>query len=165
MVLLVFAVRPTISTILNLQKNIADDKKVLASLEEKANNLTLAKQNLENLNPETKNKIEKLLPAKTNVTSLISSLKESSGNTASISALQIQPVNLINENTDTTKAKMNVGEINFSYNIQGSFSQLLVILQNLNRSSRLIKIDNIVLSRQANVSTILSVNGKAYYLK
>lgn len=164
-VLLLFAIRPTISTVVELQKSIEDNKKVLATLTTKAQNLTEGKRNLDNMNPVIIQKINSSLPDKPNITILIASLNQASGSVASISALQIQPITLINNASLEQKNKTTIGEINFSYNIQGSYQNLLTTLYNLNKAGRLINIDSINLSKQTQGVTSLSINGKSYYLK
>lgn len=166
MILIIFAIRPTVSTIINLQKNIEENQQVLKQLETKAQNLIEGKKNYENLPPKTKQKINDAVPNQPNVTSVISSLENSSGPQASASALQIQPLTLFDDKTQNNKgAKLSLGEVDFSYNISGSFIDLLKTLQNLNNSPRLIQIDNVIISKQTASPTVLSITGKAYYLK
>lgn len=163
-ILIVFAIRPTISTIINLQKNIENNQQVLLSLKKKAEDLTNAKTNLDMLNPQVKTKISGKIPPKANIASLIKSLQSSSLNHASVSALQIQPLIIIDNTVPEAKDVFVLDEINFSYNIQGNYQGLMAVLQNLRRAERLIKIDNLVLSR-GDGPTILSITGKAYFIK
>lgn len=164
-ILVVFAIRPTISTVLNLQKNIENNKTVLKALQDKAQNLTLGKENWENLSLEAKTKIEAAVPTKTDVPALIFSLQKSAFLSASTSALQIQPLILIDNTKAEDKALLTLDEIDFSYNLQGSFQKLLATLQNLNKGPRLINMTTAVLSKSAEGPTVLSITGKAYYLK
>lgn len=165
-ILVIFAIRPTVSTIINLQKNIADSQQVLQKLEDKAQDLIEGKKNYENLPPEIKLKIEAAVPDKPKVTSVISSLENSSKPQASASALQIQPLTLIDDKTQGgKKAKLSLGEVDFSYNVSGSFIDLLKTIQNINHSPRLIQINNVIINKQPSNSTVLSITGKAYYLK
>lgn len=164
-ILTIFAIRPTVSTILNLQKNIEENEKVLQALDSKAQSLIEGKRNLDNLNPEIKVKIEAAAPTKTNVPSVIASLQSSSVNIASVSALQIQPLTIIDNTISEEKALLSLGEINFAHNTQGQFYQLLLSLQNLNKSSRLFNITSVIINKQADGPPVLSITGKAYYLK
>lgn len=166
MILIIFAIRPTVSTIINLQKNITDNKQVLQKLEEKAQNLIEGKKNYENLPPDIKLKINNFIPTKPSITSIISDLEDSSKSQASASALQIQPLTLIDYKAqENNKTKFSLGEVNFSYNVSGSFINLLKTLQNINSQSRLIQIDNAIINKQPSNPTVLSITGKAYYLK
>ncbi len=163
-VFIIFAIRPTVSTILNLQKNIENHQKTYNSLIEKKNNLTLGRNNLQNLGLENRKKIITSVPDNPEVASLINNLRTASSNDASVSALQIQPVVL----TDTKAKKQNtqtLGEVNFTYNVSGTYGQLQSTLYNLQRSPRILSIGNVVLSKQSEGLMVLSVSGKAYYLK
>lgn len=163
-VLTIFAIRPTISTILNLQKGIEENQKVLNALDQKAQNLIEGKKNLDNLSPEAKAKIEVSVPTKTNIASVIASLQNSSVNHASVSALQIQPLLIIDNTISEQRALLATGEIDFTYNVQGSFAQLLMTLENLKKTPRLLNINSVTMSKQEE-ATVLSITGKAYYLK
>lgn len=162
-VFIFFAIQPTITTISNLQKSIEDNQKVLDALTAKSRNLSLGKQNLENLGPDKKNRINLAMPNQANISTLIVSLQKSQ-NQASSSALQIQPVNLVSIGEIPT-AKTSLSEIDFSYSVSGSYNQLLEVLKNLNNSPRIISINSVSITKQEDSPTILSINGKAYYLK
>lgn len=161
-IMLVFAIRPTVSTIVNLQKNIEENQQVLKQLEDKAQNLIQGKKNYENLSPEIKLEISTAIPNKPVVTSVISSLENSGKSIASASALQIQPLTLIN---DSPQNQFSLGEVDFSYNVAGSFINLLKVLQNTNGSPRLMQISSVTINKQPDNPTVLSITGKAYYLK
>lgn len=165
-ILIVFAIRPTISTILNLQKSLNDSQKVLQDLNNKADSLATAKRNYDSISPDAKLKIKNAVPEQTEITTIISSLKSASLNAASTSAMQIQPVTIIDNTVAPGKTKMATGDVSFSYNVQGSFSELLAILGNISKTQRLISIDNIVIGKQTEEkTTIISINGKAFFLK
>lgn len=161
-IFVVFAIRPTITTILNLQKNIEESGKVLDTLNQKAENLVAGKRNLESIPAEKKVKINLALPQKADVTTLITSLKISSS--GSDSAIQIQPLTIINTTADQEKSKFNLSEVMFSYNEQGSYPQLMSTLHNLNESLRLITITNTMLNKQSDKPPVLLITGKAYFL-
>lgn len=163
-IFLIFAIRPTISTILSLRQSIENNKQVLTALNNKAETLSLAKNNLDNLSPEIKQKIETALPGSPEVTAMIKALQASSQNMASISALQVQPLTILDSETPKDKAT-SPSTIDFSYNIQGSYSNLLQILANLQKSPRIFNLSTISLNRQEDSSLVLSLTGKAYYLK
>lgn len=165
-ILVVFAIRPTITTILALQKTHNENQKTIEALDKKIEDLTIAQKNLQNIDPNIIVKINTLVPAQPSVTTLIASLQNASVKYASISALQIQPVIVIDNRTAPDKARLATDEVEFSYNIQGSFVQLSTILQNLTQSPRLITIKSLTLTKQSETpTTSLSINGKAYFLK
>lgn len=160
----VFVLRPTIETILELQKKIELGKQTLNSLNTKAQNLETAKSSLEQMDPEVRLKIKNSVPEKPDVISLITSLQGSMKNQATISGLQIQPLVLIDTNAPK-KINLELAEIDFSFNVQGSYAQLLTALNNLNKTSRLIKINSVLISKQPDYPAVLSITGKSYYLK
>lgn len=157
-----FALRPTISTIINLQKNIEDNKKVLEQLTAKSQNLTTGKRNFELLSPETKGKINTALPQGSNVAFLVKSLQDSTPQQASVSALQIQPLTVFDQSSEETPFKLE--EVKFSFSVQGTYTQILETLDNFRKSPRLLQIDNVNISRQGG-PVILSITGKSYFLK
>lgn len=159
-----FALKPTISTILNLQKDIDNNREVYAALEQKGRNLTEGKRNLENLGTETNNKIKGSIPDQANVTSLINSLKSSIDREASIAALQIQPVTIYDASVKPGD-QFSTAEIEFSLSVRGNFSQLVKTIDGLHKSSRLIELRAVTISKQQEGSPVLSVTGKGYYLK
>ncbi|MBU1031394.1 type 4a pilus biogenesis protein PilO [Patescibacteria group bacterium] len=162
--LVFFAIKPTLETILVLQKKLADSNEVLQKITNKAQNLSLGRENYDNLDSSIKNKISQAVPDTVNLKSLISLLEQSARlSEASISALQIQPFVM------DTKIEESIGtiqEISFIFNVEGNYDKLTLLLQNLKTSSRLISIDSLSLSKVTDSSSlIMSLSGKAYYLK
>lgn len=163
-VFVIFAIRPTILTILDLQKSIQDNQAILETLDKKSRDLTDGKRNLDNLDPSVKTLINTRLPDQAAVTALIYDLEQSATKSASISALQVQPATIYVESS-ASGIKQQVGELTFSFNVQGSYAGLLETLNNLAKSPRLINITGATLSKSAEGAISLSVSGKAYYLK
>lgn len=163
-IFVIFAIRPTILTILDLQKSIQDNKQTLNTLEKKSRDLTDGKRNLDNLDPGIKTLINTRLPDTVAVTTLINNLQIAASKTASISALQVQPVTIYTNNSNLNP-KQSIGEILFSFNTQGSYASLLQTLDNITKSSRLINLTSVFLNKSAEGIVGLSVSGKAYYLK
>lgn len=163
-VFVVFAIRPTIETIIILQKKLVDADKIVAQINEKADNLSKGRENYQLLSQNIKNKIRTSIPDNIDIKSLAQTLEVSAKtNEASISALQIQPLTL--ENT-ANENKNQLGEIAFIFNIEGSYSTLTSVLRDLKLSSRLISIDKLTFNKVTEGrNIIMSVNGKAYFLK
>lgn len=160
-ILTVFAIKPTVITIISLQKNIQDNQKVLEALNQKSLTLTEGKRNLDNLDPGVKALITARLPNHAAVTTLISNLQATASKSASVSALQIQPVTIYT-NIEPTQ---NLGEVLFSLNIQSSYAGLLATLDSLAKAPRLINITSVIMNKSKEEPVGLSVSGKAYYLK
>lgn len=161
-ILLISAIRPTVETVLNLQKEIDNNKKVLETLKDKGKNLTLGNSNYESLGQDLQAKLQRAIPQNPDVTSLVKSLKLGLEGSAS-STIQIQPVNLIDGSSE--QPRLALGDLVFTFNAEGSYDKFLNLLTNLDRASRLINIDSISITRQQEGSAVLSINGKAYFLK
>ncbi len=163
-VMLVFALKPTISTILDLQKTLDQNTQVLKQLEDKAKTLTEAKNNLDSLGAKTRAKIDTAIPPRPTVTSLIYSLQHLTPQGATVSALEVQPITIY-DSSSANNPKTTLGEINFTYNIEGDFTQALTALNNFNKSQTILTITNLSLSKQSDKPLFVSISGKAYYLK
>lgn len=160
-----YAIRPTITTILSLQKSIDEQTSILNRLQEKVQNLTQGKQNYENLSGEVKTKLNSLLPDNPALPLLINSVGYlAQQSEASVSGLQFQTVNL-----ETAKNTLNkdapITEINFTLISQGTFPNLMRQLTVIKRADRLINISSINFVKPADADLIMSVSAKAYYLK
>lgn len=163
-IFILFAIKPTVATILVLQKKLTETSEVLDKVNKKANDLSLGKQNYDNLVPDIKGKISQAIPDTIELKSVTQTLERSARlHEASISALQIQPL-IIN-----TKLQDKVGtlsEVDFTFNIEGNYQNLISLLQDFKSSSRLISIDSLSLSKVSEGSgLIMSITGKAYYIK
>lgn len=159
-----YAIKPTVETILVLQKKIDDSTQVLEKVNQKANNLSLGKSNWEKLDPSLKTRLQTLIPDTASLKSIIQTLEESAKvHQASVSALQIQPLVL------ETKTDNQIGaltEIVFTFNIEGKYQDLISLLQELGKSARLISIRSLSISKLSEgEGLIMSISGQAYYFK
>lgn len=159
-----FAIKPTVETILVLQKKLTETSDVLDKINKKANDLSLGKQNYDNLDPTIKSKVTQAIPDTVALKSITQTLEQiAKSHDTSISALQIQPIVI------GTKSENSVGslsEIDFTFNIEGGYANLIALLQDLKSSSRLISIDSLSLSKLTEGSgLIMSITGKGYYIK
>lgn len=159
-----YAIKPTVETILVLQKKLENSTQVLRAVNQKANNLSQAKQNYENLDPVIKSKIETSIPSTVSLGSITQTLESSAKvHEASVSAIQIQPL-VIDTNTDNHLGTLS--EVAFTYNVEGEYRNLILLLQDLKSSARLISIDSLSLSKTSEgPEIVMSISGKAYYIK
>lgn len=163
-ILIFFAIKPTVETILILQKKLANSDEVLQKITQKVDNLSLGKKNYDNLDQNIKSRIYSAIPDTVSLKSVISNLEQTAKiHEASISALQIQPLAI------ATKIDNQVGslsEVSFTFNVESDYKNLIALLQELKSSIRLISIDNLSLSKTADeLGLIMSLSGKAYFLK
>jgi Tfp pilus assembly protein PilO len=162
--LIFFAIKPTVETILILQKKLAQQEEVLQKVTQKANNLALGKKNFDNLDPEIKNKITAAIPDNVSLKSLIQSLEQAARNhEASVSALQIQPLVI---DSKTGNQMRSLSEVSFTFNVEGKYANLVALLKDLKNSARLLSIENLSLSKASETENlIMSLSGKTFYLK
>lgn len=163
-IFVLFAIKPTVETILVLQKKLETSTDVLQKINQKAEGLSQAKQNYQNLDSNIKNKVQSLIPDTIQLKSVIQTLESAAKkNEASVSALQIQPL-VLQDKPQTSIG--NLAEVNFTFNVEGAYNNLISLLQDLKVSSRLLSIDSISLSKVLEGGgLIMSMSGKAYYLK
>lgn len=163
-ILIFFAIKPTVETILVLQRNLAISEEVLQKITGKANDLSSGRNNYDNLDQDTKNKVAALIPDTVDLKSVISILEQTAETyEASISALQVQPFTIDTKMNDQTGS---LAEISFIFNLEGDYQKLIALLQDIKKSSRLISIDSLSLSKvNDNAALTMSLSGKAYYLK
>lgn len=159
-----FAIKPTVETILVLQKKLEDSKEVLQKVTQKAQNLSLGKENYDNLEALFSSKVQPAIPDSISLSSLVLTLEGAAlKQQASISALQIQPQSL--EAKDISKTGT-IAEIEFTFNIEGNYTNLVSVLQDLQISSRLVSINSLSFNKVTDEGAlIMSITGRAYYIK
>lgn len=161
----VFAIKPTINTIISLRNSIQDQNEILNQLNQKTENLSLGKKNYESISSDTKVKLERLLPSDHNITTLIIGLSSLAKQyNASISAIQFQPIDL--DLTPVTLSKNpKLKELSLTFNLQGTYEKLIPILSNITLFTRLLTIDTINLNKNEDGTLTLSIVTKAYYVR
>ncbi len=159
-----YAIKPTVETILVLQKKLADSNEVLQKVEQKSKDLAQGKQNYDNLDPAIKTKIDSLIPDTVSLKTVIQTLEQTAKlHDATVSALQIQPLVIDVKNDNKTGALTEVG---FTFNTVGEYQNLISLLQELKNSVRLISIDSVSISKlPEGAGLIMSIAGKGYYIK
>lgn len=159
-----YAIRPTVVTILSLQKSIDEQTQILKTLKNKVTDLILGKQNYDSIPRSTKDKLDNLIPNNTDLPGLINSLTFAAEEAeATISGLQFQPTDVLQPTNQILK-NAQVNQVDFTLNAQGEFSSLLKLLSNLERLDRLIAISNINFALPSEGALVMSITGKAYYL-
>lgn len=163
-IFILFAIKPTVETILVLQKKLENYNQTLGKVNKKATDLSQGKQNYQNLDKETKDKIRAAIPDSLEIRSAIQTLElAAQRHEASVSALQLQPLTIDSQGEDTIGT---LDEFTFTFNVEGSYQNLISLLQDLRRSARLISIDTLTLNKVSEgENLIMSISGKAYYLK
>jgi Tfp pilus assembly protein PilO len=161
----VFAIQPTVKTIISLQKSINDQQEILKQADIKYKNILKGKANYNALSPQVQTNINTMVPNYPTLPILISDLYSlASVNEASISGLQFQPIELPQKITTSQVAK-EVKTLDFTVNIHGSYTHLADFLDTLGKLNHLISIDSASFIKPADGTLFLTVNAKTYYLK
>lgn len=159
-----FAIRPTISTIIGLQKSIQEQEEILTTLSQKSSNINTGKTNYDTLDLSVKENIELLFPEKVEIARLIDNLNSLANKyQASVSGLQFQQIDLI----PTTRNPKNLvlKEMDFNFNLQGKYPELVKILAEFTSADRLIQIDSVSINQSSDRNLLMTINAKAFYLK
>lgn len=160
---IIFAIRPTVTTIAKLRKEINDDQYVEKSLAEKINTLTSLDQVYKEVESDL-SLVEAVLPSQPNFENLLSLVE----NTATmhqlgILSIQFKPVDLIKPKSQQDDARLN--PMTFQVTFTGSYQNLMGGLTSLNRANRLISIDTLEIkkSREAKEEElVLEVGGRSF---
>lgn len=163
-IFILFAIKPTIETIIVLQKKLDNSTQVLEKLQKKSRDLSAGRQNYDNLDPSVKSRIQTAIPDFVELKSVIQTLEETAKvHNASISGVQIEP-QILEIKKDNQLGSLS--EVKFTFNIEGSYSSIDSILQDISRSSRLISIDSLLIGKPAEgPGVVMSIAGKALYMK
>lgn len=160
-----YAIRPTVTTILSLQKSIEEQNQVLTTLKDKVNNLVSGKKNYESIPADTKAKLDGLVPDDPNLAGLINSLTFAAEDAqATISGLQFQPVEITSKSTRLLRDAQ-ISQVDFTLNARGDFNNLMKLISTLKRLDRLITLTTVNFAVPPDAGLVLSVSGKAYYMK
>lgn len=161
----VFAIKPTLIAIISVQKSIAEKRIILKKLNDKADNLSKAQRNYQNIDGNVKTTIESLVPDNVNISTIISALNYLSDlNQASISGIQVQPIDLTNP-TPNAKKQGNLDNVLITFNILGDYRKATNFLNQLTTMPRLIEISGISMNQRDSGELVVTLNGKAYVLR
>jgi Tfp pilus assembly protein PilO len=160
-----YAIRPTIITILSLQKTIDQQRSVLSTVVEKRDSLAKGRANYESLEPDVKTKLQNLIPSQPDlpvVSAILGSLIIK--NEATISGIQFQPVDLTPLSSTPNKDAA-IQESDLSFSILGSYDEVTNILTSLKKLERLITVKTVTMNRLDGGTILAIVNAKTYFLK
>lgn len=181
-------IRPTVATILQLRQDIQSKQQLLTQLDGKIQNLMAAHNSYIALGQDIKTKINRAIPDQADITPLVgdiqstyspitlssivaspsasassSALPISVGPSDSTTALELQPVTVVTQKP--IQYPLVLGTVEFAFSTHASYQTLLNILQELNKTPRLISLNSVVISKpEDSDSTVLSVDGKGYFL-
>jgi len=163
-VLGLFAVSPTLSTIANLQKQIDDNTFVDQKLQQKINNLSVLQQKYANIQNDL-SVITDAIPTSAQLPLLVAQIQTVAKNTdLKLDTFQTFEVDLSGKNS-TNK---NYSSFEFGLSAEGTYQQITAFLDNLVNFQRIITITNISISKPNNTgntnSTLqLNITGTAFF--
>lgn len=160
-----FAIKPTITTIVTLQKTLDEQKSTFEQVKQKTESLTLARKNYQSLSSEIITNLKNLVPNTQNPTFIIDNVTYIAlQNQATVSGVQFQPIVLQPPPQKLTKLG-EISEIEFTVVYRGSYSNLIAILDKLNTANRLFTITSVAFNQPEEGPLTMSINAKAYYFK
>lgn len=171
-IFVVFALRPTLLSIVNLKKTIDESKKVLQQLETKVSYLQKASSQLEKLKP--------LVPA-------INASTPTSGAMYSPLTLALEEIayqtNVVLESESlgstllysrilspfTPSKNQKIIDLPVNMKVSGTYPDVTGFLNKLLKMERIIAVDNITITKQAGTKTAavnvtINISGNAYYM-
>jgi Tfp pilus assembly protein PilO len=175
-----FAIRPTINTIIGLQKQIKDNKEVESKLQEKISALSQLQAEYEIIQADLPI-LDTALPVKPNIDELIKTVEKLAfENQASLSAMQVGEAILSENNVEASqstqpepqKAKsktvsMPISKpaipINLVFTTESNYGNITKIVAGINRLPRLYAIQNITMMKNLD-KVLASIKVYAYYL-
>ncbi len=158
-----FAINPTLSTITQLKKQLADNLFIEKKLEEKITNLAILQQKY-NLLKTTIPVVIQALPQTPTIPLLIGQVQALAlKSNLSIERLQVFQVELSNLNEDKNKES----SFAFSFQGQGSYVDISNFLSSLINFDRLVTLDTIALTSMPEKDKLvkLDLRGRAYFKK
>lgn len=162
-----FAIRPTVKTIVSLNKQIQDGKATDNALQEKINALSLAQSEYNSLTPAFP-LIYSSLPEKAMTGEFISMIEKiATASNVTLANLQIQTVKLLEKDTPDQQGEA-IRELVFTLSVEGKYRSLKSFTEILRRIRRIVSVENILVQpardkKANNLNLILT--GKAYFFK
>lgn len=162
----VFAIRPKISEIVALQNQITTQQATLAEVKQQSTMVDLAIKNFSSLDGTTKDKTNSLIPDRTDITQLTTSITSLiSAKEASLSGIQFQPILLSGAPKQLSRTPK-IDKISFTLSSQGGYSNLISEISSLINLERIVGVDTVNFSPQPQGSgLIMIVNGEAFVAK
>lgn len=159
----VFAIRPTVTTIIKLRKEIQDNQYVEEKLTEKINILATLDQIYKKVESDLTS-VEAALPSQPNFENLLSVIENAAAvHQLGILSIQFKPVDLVKPKTNRGDFKLN--PIAFQVTFTGSYQNLISGLTSLNSASRLITIDALQIKKSRGAGEeelVLEIGGRSY---
>ena len=150
-----FAINPTFSTIANLQKQIDDNNFVQQKLQQKINNLAVLQEKYSSLQPDL-SIVYDAIPKTTMVPIFIAEVQSIAKNSSlTITSLQTSEVKLSNQTPNNSS-------FDFTITANGTYQNMVKFLDTISHFQRVVAIKDITISTQSN-ALMLSFQGTVYF--
>lgn len=158
-----FAIRPTLTTITTLRRQIADSRFVDQKLQEKINALSEAQVEYEMIKPDL-GLIFTALPQETKFPTFVKSLEKiATESGAAIISLTFQTINLSTPEATGAASEIPIG---FSLTVNGNYANLMDFIGRLANYERLATIEKMGFSTKEEKEGLqLTLTGQTYYVK
>lgn len=156
-----FAINPTLSTIANLNKQLADNKFVDKQLQSKINNLYLLQQKYGQLTPDLQYVFDSF-PKNPQIPLLVAQIQSlAQSSNVAITGFQAFEIEVPNSSVDTKKYYA----FSFSIVANGSYDSISKFIDSMVKMQRIISINTLSLSKNTGEgpSTQLNFKGTAYF--
>jgi len=158
----IFAINPTLSTIASLQKRLEDDKFIEQRLQEKINNLSLLEKKYETIQKDLPLVFD-AIPNSAEIATLAAILQQiSTSDTIELDDLQTLNVELSKE----TLAKKKYSSYQFTVATKGNYVDLIKLLDKLINFQRIITVDEISITKSSTINDSLlqfNLKGTVYF--
>lgn len=154
----IFAINPTLSTIVTLKKQLSDSQLVDEKLGTKVNNLSTLQQQYSQLNVDLSTVFE-AIPATPQAPSLMGQIFALSQKTrVQTTSVEVSNVQLI--------GGKEVGETVFAFSlqVQGSYADLMNFAKSLTKINRIISVDSLSITKDAKLNgLVMDIRGRGYF--
>ena len=155
----IFAIDPTLSTIIQLHKQLEDSKFVQQQLTTKINNLSTLQQQHDLLTDDLPVVFD-AIPKNSSVPTLVGQIERlAKEKNISITYLRVGKVQL----NKIEQQDKNAPSFIFSLGAEGSYDQMIDFATSLTRFNRIVTIEYISLIKDPNGVLILTIKGKEYF--
>jgi len=157
-----FAVSPTLSTIAGLRKQLEDDRFVEQKLQQKINNLSVLQQKYASIEPDL-TLVYEAIPKTSQIPLMLGEIQTlASESNVSLSNFQTLPVNVSKEGAVGKKSS----SYDFSFTTLGTYQDMLKFMDKLVNFQRIITIENISITKPTSINATslqLNIKGAAFF--
>lgn len=164
----IFAIRPTVLTIVSLRRQVSDLQRVDRQIREKIDTLSRLSFSYRSIEPDLAT-IETAVPQKTDLSNLIVTLASAGENSATeLSHLSIGSLSFTSVSPEVNPKLIlpQLETVGFSATYQGPYEGLMTTLESVNHLNRLILVDQFSMASGGDLDKVitLTIKGRAFNL-